>query len=59
MPSTRSHVRQAGLASNLLAIALLTLPIPTQAMTQGATESEQRAACSTQTSRPDATALLR
>jgi hypothetical protein len=31
MPTTRSHVRHAGLLSNLLALALLTLPIPTQA----------------------------
>ena len=31
MPTTRSHVRHAGLLSNLLALALLTLPLPTQA----------------------------
>jgi hypothetical protein len=31
MPSTRSHIRRAGRMSNLLAIALLTLPLPTQA----------------------------
>ncbi|HEX5844107.1 MAG TPA: hypothetical protein VFY62_16655 [Pseudomonas sp.] len=34
MPTQRSHTRQAGLLSNLLAIGLLTLPIPTQASTQ-------------------------
>lgn len=44
MPTTRRHVRQAGLASNLLAIALLTLPIPTQASVQGADETERRCA---------------
>ncbi|WP_339524344.1 hypothetical protein [Pseudomonas sp. EA_35y_Pfl2_R111] len=31
MPTTRSHVRHAGLLSNLLALALLTIPLPTQA----------------------------
>jgi hypothetical protein len=55
MPATRSHVRQAGMASNLLAIALLTLPIPTQAVTQGAVESERRA----QAAHAEASALLR
>jgi hypothetical protein len=59
MPTTRSHVRPAGLASNRLAIALLTLPIPTQAMTHGASEAERRAACNAQAARADATALLR
>jgi hypothetical protein len=59
MPTTRRHVRQAGLASNLLAIALLTLPMPTQAMTQDATETERRCACNAQTASPDATTLLR
>lgn len=59
MPTTRSHVRQAGMASNLLAIALLTLPIPTQAMTQSVTESERRAACNAQAARSDATTLPR
>jgi hypothetical protein len=43
------------MASNLLAIALLTLPIPTQAITQGAAESERRA----QVARAEASALLR
>jgi hypothetical protein len=55
MPTTRSHVRQAGLASNLLAIALLTLPIPTQAMTQDAAERERRVSAP----QPDAVARLR
>ncbi|HUE94985.1 hypothetical protein [Pseudomonas sp.] len=59
MPTTHSHVRQAGLASNLLAIALLTLPIPTQAMTQDATEPERRCAYNAQAANPEATALLR
>lgn len=59
MPTTRSHVRQAGLASNLLAIALLTLPIPTQAMTQDAIERERRVACNAQAPQPDAVARLR
>jgi hypothetical protein len=59
MPTTRRHVRQAGLASNLLAIALLTLPIPTQAITQAAAEAERRSICNAQTASPDATALLR
>jgi ABC-type phosphate transport system permease subunit len=34
MPSTRSHIRHAGLLSNLLALALLTLPLPTQASSE-------------------------
>lgn len=59
MPTTHSHVRQAGLASNLLAIALLTLPIPTQAMTQDAAEAERRSTYNVQTASPDATTLLR
>jgi ABC-type phosphate transport system permease subunit len=36
MPSTRSHIRHAGLLSNLLALALLTLPLPTQASSEAA-----------------------
>ncbi|MHA6493251.1 hypothetical protein ACX0MV_08395 [Pseudomonas borbori] len=31
MPMARSHIRQAGMLSNLLALALLTLPVPTHA----------------------------
>jgi hypothetical protein len=59
MPTTRSHVRQAGMASNLLAIALLTLPIPTQAMTQDAIERERRIACNAQSPQADSVARLR
>lgn len=40
MPTTRSHVRQAGLLSNLLALALLTLPLPTQAKSPSALDSQ-------------------
>jgi hypothetical protein len=32
MPSKRSHIRRAGRMSSLLAVALLTLPLPTQAV---------------------------
>ncbi|MGE8500538.1 MAG: hypothetical protein ACN6O6_23815 [Pseudomonas sp.] len=32
MSVLHSHTRQAGLLTNLLALALLTLPIPTQAV---------------------------
>jgi hypothetical protein len=42
MPSTHSHVRNAGLLSNLLALALLTLPLPTQA-SDAATDAAQAA----------------
>lgn len=31
MPTTHSHIRHAGALSNLLALALLTLPLPTHA----------------------------
>lgn len=31
MPTTHSHVRHAGALSNLLALTLLTLPLPTHA----------------------------
>lgn len=51
MPTMRRHVRHAGLLSNLLALALLTLPLPTQASstsadatTDATTKGEQTAA---------------
>jgi hypothetical protein len=46
MPTMRRHVRHAGLLSNLLALALLTLPLPTQASSTSAdaTKGEQAAA---------------
>jgi|GEM_PF-2222669 len=52
MPTTRSHVRHAGLLSNLLALALLTLPLPTQAAFAAAdtTPSESRCSALTLTS---------
>lgn len=31
MPAPRSHTRQAGVLANLIALALLTLPLPTHA----------------------------
>lgn len=46
MPSKRSHIRRAGRMSSLLAIALLTLPLPTQAADSNQVHTQQR--CSTQ-----------
>jgi hypothetical protein len=43
MPTTRSHVRHAGLLSNLLALALLTLPLPTQALSAAALDATCKA----------------
>ena len=42
MPSKRSHIRQAGRMSSLLAVALLTLPLPTQASDSNQTHPQQR-----------------
>ncbi len=44
MPTTRSHVRHAGLLSNLLALALLTLPLSTQALSVAALDATAKAA---------------
>ena len=49
MPTTRSHVRHAGLLSNLLALALLTLPLPTQAAIAAADARPSDSRCSAQT----------
>jgi len=46
MPTTRSHVRHAGLLSNLLALALLTLPLPTQAAHAAADATPGESRCS-------------
>ncbi|WP_178113435.1 hypothetical protein [Pseudomonas xionganensis] len=46
MPSKRSHIRRAGRMSSLLAIALLTLPLPTQAADGSQVHTQQR--CSAQ-----------
>jgi len=46
MPTTRSHVRHAGLLSNLLALALLTLPLPTQAASTAADARLSDSRCS-------------
>ncbi|SEE23657.1 hypothetical protein SAMN05421553_4331 [Pseudomonas anguilliseptica] len=46
MPTTRSHVRHAGLLSNLLALALLTLPLPTQAASIAADARPSESRCS-------------
>lgn len=45
MPTTRSHVRHAGLLSNLLALALLTLPLPTQAANTTADAAAAESRC--------------
>jgi hypothetical protein len=41
MSTTYRHARQAGLLSNLLALALLTLPLPTHAASGAALAADQ------------------
>lgn len=48
MPSKRSHIRRAGRMTSLLAIALLTLTLPTQALNSASLELREQHHCSAQ-----------